>query len=401
MAPGRRPLARIVYSLMCLLALLISPAAAEDDTAGDTAQPADWEDSGDPSSWKDSDSPSPRTELIRERYPNRSVKIERQVIQDAQDNFLNHGKWRMWDPVGNLIAEGKFYNGERDGTWVRWLRASDAKVLSTVPFRQFVGPFISQASFQNGKLHGTWTVYDSKQRKISSWEYEDGLRHGKWTWWFPNGRKMREVDYRMDDIHGQWLEWDPDGTLTQQDNYQDGRKLARKVDYHRGGKQKQSEGVYLHARLVRKTNDDWWSLTLGTYERQGKDEKHGPWATWYPSGQMRLQGEYRHDQEHGKFTWWHSNGQKAAEGVYDNGDQKQEWTWWHQNGLKSIQGEYNSGGPSGRWTWWQDDGKVAQRADFTHSKGRVVQVPEAQPEKKSSTAQRLRPTPARRYRTPR
>ena len=36
-------------------------------------------------------------EVIRERYPNRSVKIEREVTQDAEGNYVNHGSWKMWD----------------------------------------------------------------------------------------------------------------------------------------------------------------------------------------------------------------------------------------------------------------------------------------------------------------
>ncbi|OHB79190.1 MAG: hypothetical protein A2W31_07750, partial [Planctomycetes bacterium RBG_16_64_10] len=314
--------------------------------------------------------------LIRERYPNRQIKVERQVIQDAHDNFVNHGKWKMWDPNGNIMADGQYLDGARQGTWVRWLAAGECKLLTTVPYRLFQGPFVSQATFENGDLEGQWTIYDAKQRKISQWSFVDGQRDGCWTWWYPNARKMREIQYCDGDINGTYREWKPDGTLVIDDTYEAGRKLAQKVTHQQGSTaQKQTEGMYLHARITPQSADDWWNCELAKLVTQGKDEKHGLWTSWYATGQKKLQGEYRHDLQVSTFTWWHPNGQIAAEGTYDEGRQVGKWTWWHPNGQKSIQGEFASGGPSGRWTWWKEDGKVAQRADFSLSKGQIVEVP--------------------------
>src|SRR5690606_4804533 len=58
-----------------------------------------------------------KVEVIRERYPNRTVKIEREVTQDADGNYVNHGTWKMWDEAGNLVAEGRYFNGQREGIW--------------------------------------------------------------------------------------------------------------------------------------------------------------------------------------------------------------------------------------------------------------------------------------------
>lgn len=335
--------------------------------------------------------PQPRSELIRERYPSRAVKIERQVVQDANDNFLNHGKWKMWDPSGNLTAEGHYRNGERHGTWLRWFRGTEAKIFATVPFKQFRGPYVSQAEFKDGKLQGQWTIFDSKQRKISEWGYADGERHGKWIWWLASGRKLREIDYEQGDVNGQIREWSQEGKLVVSDAYQKGRKLARKATDHKGGKQKKTEGMYLHAKTVPDGPDDWWNGKLAPFVRQGKDERHGAWSTWYASGQLKDRGQFDHDVEIGTFTWWHINGQKATVGKFEQGERTGEWTWWHETGQKSIQGEYAAGGPSGRWIWWQEDGKVAQRADY-NGKGRVVDRPKL-PAIRSQTPQQsqLRP----------
>ncbi len=320
-----------------------------------------------------------KTEVIQERYPNRAVKIERTVTQDSEGNYVNHGPWKMFDERGTLVAEGQFQRGQRHGVWNRWYRSREVDLIGSNPYVTYTGPFISQAVFQNGKLHGKWAIFDSKQHKISEIEFADGERNGNATWWYASGKRMREITYKDGLIDGQYLEWSPENKLVIKDTYQAGRKLAPKIEYHTGA-QKKSEGMYLFAKDVVKTPDDWWNARLATSVKEGKDEKHGPSTTWYPSGQVKMQATYENDVPVGHFTWWYSNGQKALEGAYDVGKPNGKWTWWHQNGQKSAQGDYASGHPTGPWSWWRDDGKVAQSADFTEASSQSAKVPETAPE---------------------
>ncbi len=315
------------------------------------------------------------SETIKERFPNGSIRIEREVTQDLQGNYVNHGLWKMLDQRGNLVSQGEYEHGQRNGTWVRWYRsATEAELLSKLPYQQFVGPFISQGTFKNDALDGTWIIYDAKMHKISEWHFENGQRHGLSTWWYPNGRKMREIQFRNGDMDGTFLEWSPDGKLSLKDVYEGGRKLAPKLSHHQGGAKK-SSGMYLMAREIEQSPDDWWNCKLRTTTKTGKDEKHGPWTSWHANGQAQLEGKYEHDVQVGPFRWWHSNGQKALEGQFDQGKQDGAWTWWYASGQKSIHGEYSHGNPTGRWTWWKEDGKVAQSADLSQSEGVVVDVP--------------------------
>ncbi len=314
-------------------------------------------------------------ETIKERFPNGSVRIERQVTQDALGNYLNHGTWKMWDERGNLLAQGQYEYGNRTGEWIRWYRSpSEASILTKPPYAQFAGPFISQATFKNDQLDGHWTIYDGKTHKISQWTFEDGKRNGPSVWWYANGKKMRKAQFVNGDMDGAYLEWAPDGSLKVKESYESGRRLAIKTAYHKGNVKK-SEGMYLFAKDVEHAPDDWWNCKLVTTVKTGKDEKHGAWTSWFPSGQKQLEGAYEHDLQVGKFTWWHSNGQRALEGKFTAGKQDGEWTWWHANGQKSIQGEYAHGNPTGRWTWWKEDGHVVQSADLSQSEGVVIETP--------------------------
>ena len=86
-------------------------------------------------------------EVIKERYPNRSVKIEREVIRDADDNYINHGAWKMWDINGKVVAQGRYSDGERQGTWTGWFLADENKLFNQVPYSQFRGPFVLASKF--------------------------------------------------------------------------------------------------------------------------------------------------------------------------------------------------------------------------------------------------------------
>src|SRR5580698_9120196 len=79
----------------------ISPTEPAASTAADLGEPNPIAD-GDEKAGKLAPAPAgePESEVIRERYPNRAVKIERTVTQDANGNYVNDGLWRMWDQKG-------------------------------------------------------------------------------------------------------------------------------------------------------------------------------------------------------------------------------------------------------------------------------------------------------------
>jgi len=304
----------------------------------------------------------PVAEIVRERFPNRQVKIERHVSQDDYGNYINHGSWKQWDEQGNLVAQGEFKMGQRHGIWHRWHRRDESPLFTQVPYNQYQGPFISQTKFMDGKIDGHWIIFDAEQNKISDWAFAEGQRQGPSVWWYSNGRKMRELDYTAGNVNGFAREWSPEGKITADDKYIKGHKIASKTSYHSAA-QKKAEGTYLFAKVVKQTDDDWWTAKPATFTREGKDVKHGVWTSWYPNGQEHIRGEYRDDQEVGKFTWWYANGQKALEGLYRDGKPNGLWVWWHENGQKATQGDYESGSLAGRWMGWTADGKLVRQEE--------------------------------------
>ena len=56
------------------------------------------------------------SEVIKERFSNGSVRVEREVTQDTAGIYVNHGMWKTWDERGTLVAQGEFQHGKRTGT---------------------------------------------------------------------------------------------------------------------------------------------------------------------------------------------------------------------------------------------------------------------------------------------
>jgi len=316
------------------------------------------------------------TEVIQERYPNGAIRIAREVVQDSEGNYVNHGPWQHWDPQGNLVAEGQYRYGRRHGAWTRQHTAKDSQLFATLPYTQFEAPFLSQASFDNGELHGSWGIYDVQNRKIVDWQFKEGERHGTQTWYYPNANKMRTIIYEHGTVNGQLALWDINGELIREETYQHGRKHEEQTTYFKDSNEKKTHGEYLHPKLVKVSNDDWWNARPATFEAEGKTIKHGPWTAWHPNGQVAVEGRFEYDLPVGQFVWWYSNGQKAQEGTYEAGHASGSWVWWHVNGQRKTSGSYDAGAPMGPWTWWKLDGKLTNRADFSEAAANIATRPE-------------------------
>ncbi len=325
------------------------------------------------------------SEMIRERYPNRAIKISRQVIQDEAGNYVNHGPWQHMDPHGNLVAEGDYRFGKRDGLWSRQHMREDSPLLSAIPFNSFEAPMTSEATFQHGLLHGAWKILDAQDRVIVDWQFDNGERHGVQTWYYPNGSKMRTVGYTQGVVDGVVSLFDSEGDVIDEEVFHLGRKESISITHFKGTDQKQASGTYLLPLLVKAADDDWWNAVPAKFEAKGDKQKHGVWTYWHPNGQVSQEGKFVQDVPVGRFTWWYSNGQKGMEGEYIGGHQSGRWVWWHENGQKKIEGDYFAGMPDGPWSWWEENGTLARRADFSDQGSEVAVQP---PKEKPRAAQR-------------
>jgi uncharacterized protein len=358
----------------------VAPALATEENTPTVASPAKaapMEDAAAENGASEESSADNGVEVVRERHPNTTVKVERHVTQDAEGNYYNHGLWTEWDDKGKLVGSGEYRYGKRHGRWLRWYGQNEAPMLQGPMYKDFQSPFVAEATFEDGQLNGTWKVFDSKNRKVSEWEFDHGERSGKSVWYYPSGQKRREVNYRQGQIDGEVLEWGPDYKLAMSEKYVDGRRLAPQVDFYSPG-QKRAEGWVLYAKEITKTGYDFWAGTanMQVAATEGTNQRHGLWTWWHKNGQKQMEGRYEADLPVGKFTWWYPNGQKQLQGEYINGKQQGKFTWWHSNGQKQLEGAYVAGVLTGKWSRWNSEGRVVEVGDYSaDGKQQLAQEP--------------------------
>ncbi|MBI2478532.1 MAG: hypothetical protein HYV60_07795 [Planctomycetia bacterium] len=293
-------------------------------------------------------------ELITERYPNRTVRLQRYVIQDAHRNYVNHGSWTMFDPQGQMIAQGEYRNGKLDGPWMR--------IMTEFPTVNpgFQAPFISQAEFEDGELHGTWTIIDSQQHVVGSWQFSQGELDGAATTWYPSGQQRREMIFSRGVPDGESTAWKPNGQIWAREFYRDGKQLVPVVTWH-DRQQKESEGWMVRSNFTINAKIDWWKgiIEVTRNETDGTDIKTGKWTEWYANGTQKFEGNFEDGVAVDQHVWWHPNGQKMLAGTYESGLQEGRWTEWHATGMKQVEGDYIAGTKAGTWTTWSEDGLVA------------------------------------------
>ncbi len=317
-------------------------------------------------------------ETITENYPNRKVKIERQVVQDAERNYVNHGPWKMYDPEGRLVAHGDFRYGKQHGPWMRLMSDFGTGGESFMP------PFTSQANFVDGKLNGTWTISDSQGRSVGSWEFDNNELHGKVTYWYANGQPQREMTFQQGRLDGEVVAYNLQGSVANREYFRDGRELIPVVTWHVPQQQKQAEGWTQTAEVTLHKTIDWWHgiLQINREPTVGEPVRVGRWTEWYPNGTKRFAGSYRDGEPTGDHVWWHENGQKQLVGRYQDGERVDRWTRWHANGRKQEEGEFYADVKQGTWKIWAEDGQLIdeqQLADLPtpesseHSRSVVVE----------------------------
>ncbi len=311
-------------------------------------------------------------EVIRERYPDGKIKIERQVTLDADGNYVNHGPWKLYSPGEIIVAEGQYDMGQRIGSWTRWLGRNDSPVFDQYPFKSFKPPFASQATFSEGVMDGEWIVVDADNKKMLQISLSAGKRNGLMITFLPNGKTFRQSSFDQGVPVGDIVEADAkSGELKRIATYIDGRRIITKTaNYKRnrnnrkGEEVKKSEEMFLAATTVEKTPDNFWNVTLADYESQGTDLHHGPSKMWFANGKLQVDGFYQQDKRSGTFTYWYENGQIAATGEYSNDLPNDVWVWWHENGQKAAVGKYREGALVDDWRWWSNDGKLAQARTY-------------------------------------
>ena len=168
------------------------------------------------------------------RYYPKSARVTSSIVRDEGNGLLLHGPYKRYQN-SELIEEGYYYAGMKDGRWERY----DSHFTLTDKSRWHWGvPAESKLAFYDsthhkikeiipmeyGKMKGTYMAFYENGLLAEEGKYDNGVKVGRWTEYYPinpSGRRMRRklIQYAA----SQWdtdfesyilTEWDEKGKVT-------------------------------------------------------------------------------------------------------------------------------------------------------------------------------------------
>ncbi len=116
--------------------------------------------------------------------------------------------------------------------------------------------------------------------------------------------------------------------------------------------------------IVAETYSDGSPKVVKYYAGEGRNKTMVKEATYYPDGQVRLEGEYKNGKKDGHWVSYYENGHKWSEGYYTNGINNGETTTWHENGEVYYTGFYDHGHRSGTWKFYDEKGDFIKEINY-------------------------------------
>ena len=346
-----------------------STGTASTKATGDAIAPMNWTGSAPTKLTSSGKGPrvtmetDPQSEVVRDRYANGKLRVERRVTLDAEGNYVNHGEYRELSDKGELLVTGTYRNGQRTGVWAKFLSGTESPLFKSYPFNKLRPPFSSSVEFDADKMHGVWIISDRDKRIACQVELHDGQRHGTATVYHPNGQTYLQSSFASGVLDGLNIEKSPEGKVIHEDMFIEGRKLVVDTE-HFANKSVKSVTRYLTGVQKVATLDDWNNTTLATYTTVGDKELHGEFVTYHDNGQVATKGNYEHGELHGPYESWYRTGDVAASGAYDHGHQDGDWIWRHANGMKRAVATYDKGEAQGEVRAWDDKGKALSKKEL-------------------------------------
>ena len=307
-------------------------------------------------------------ELVRERYLDGKVRIERQVTLNNDGNYVNHGAWKMYTPAGDVIAEGQYNFGERNGMWTRWNGRKDSPLLNEFPLQGFQSP-VHVASDVRQRQDGRRLGHHRRQRSQGDADHRsrNGQRNGTATTYLPNGKVLSQTTYQNGTPVGDLLEVNKKtGELARTGTYEEGRKVVTKTNYFPGSK-KEAVGDHVPGREDDRdrppmiSGPSSWPSTAPKAATCG----HGSSRTWYANGKPEMDGFYEYGK---KSRHVHLLARERPGGLRPASTKATSPKARGFGGTRTARSRPSASTPNGNligeWRWWDEAGKLTKQQTY-------------------------------------
>lgn len=121
------------------------------------------------------------------------------------------GTYTEWDEQGNVLVEGNYKEGKKDGQW---------------NYYHPNGLLQSSSQWQNGLQQGIYITYNKKGDKTSEGYFRNGLKDGVFISYYPDDKIKTRIPFRAGKQQGKGQYYAASGKLQKETEFVDGRKKA-------------------------------------------------------------------------------------------------------------------------------------------------------------------------------
>jgi len=338
-------------------------------------------------------------------YENGFLKSEGNRVNGQLD-----GHWKFYSENGKINLEYEYRSGKKNG--YKRVYDSETSVLISeeafsddqrngVSFYYKEGYKFKEVPYVKGKEEGMGKEFNKDGMIVTITKYKSGYisreekinrtdkfnkKQGNWREFYPDFSVRRELQYRDDKLDGYLKEFGKDGNLIKAEKYIEGVlqvnvpeliKLDIKNAYFENGRIK-SSGTFNKGvpEGITRRYDEEGKIISGEVYKDGvllaegitdeKGYKQGKWKEFYPSGQLKAEGEYLNDRKSGPWRFFHLNGKDEQIGQYTkDGKPTGDWKWFYENGNILREESFIKGNPEGLMIEYSDSGKIITKGNYT------------------------------------
>ena len=339
-------------------------------------------------------------------YPSGILKSE-----GNRKNTLLDSTWIFYNEKGDTIEIINYKYGKKNGYNIKYYYQYDdsGKIISKKIISKELylndkkegksyyyvnDSIVVVTNYSNGVKNGSSFEILNDTLIISISEYKNGFlvfkekinrydkehkKHGTWKEFYPDGKIKKEMYYIHGTLNGMYKEYSPTGKLLRAVMYKYGspeeinvslkKEITQKQKFYKSGQLK-SSGFFKHDTIpigVHKEYDINGNVTLvKIYDDKGKlmekglfnskGQKTGRWKEFYPTGELKAEGNYKNNKKNGKWNFYYKSGKIEQTGYYYKNKPHKVWKYYSKDGKLLKYETYYKGKLEGPYYEFNFDG---------------------------------------------
>ncbi len=298
------------------------------------------------------------------------------------------GFHRIYNEKGKLLSEEYYFNNLKHGKARYFYETGEVK--REVAFEENIE---TGTAYEFGKDGRIITIQEYKgARLLEAQEInrldENGNKTGVWIEYYGDVNKIKsEINYRNGVKEGISKEYDEQGNLKKLDQFENGVVndslqefvfIDIRTVYHENGTPKlvggyannKKQGIFREYDNVPDSGnivnsfiyDQDVLMSEGIIDNYGTYKGH--WKIYYPTGQLKEEGDYLNGVKDGEWKYYYRNGTLEQTGKYVKARTHGTWVWFYPNGKRHREEIHRFGKEEGVATEYDSLGTVITRGEY-------------------------------------